>query len=95
MTSRTWIKGLHSDVAGYQVAELPSPARLFSAWRRLTQLPLGGLLRDESVCLSCRSAADSQLTPFTLLTLPIAPTLQQCLQKFSAVAYVHGVDCTR
>lgn len=81
--------------AGYQAAELPSRARLFSTWRQLTRLPLVGMLRDDSVCLSCRTAADCQLTPFTLLTLPIALTLQQCLEKFTAVAYVHDVDCTR
>jgi hypothetical protein len=81
--------------AGVQAAALPSPARLFDAWRQLAQLPLVGMLRDDSVCLSCRTPASSQLTPFALLTLPIAPTLQQCLDRFSSVAYVHGIDCTR
>jgi hypothetical protein len=74
---------------------VPSPAHMFSTWRQLTRLPLAGMLRDDSVCLSCRTPASSQLTPFGLLTLPIAPTLQQCLDRFAGIAYVHGVDCAR
>lgn len=80
---------------GYQAAELPSAACLFHKWRELTQLPLGGTLRDESTCLSCRTTAECQYTPFTLLTLPIAKTVQQSLEGFSAFSYLHRVECTR
>ncbi len=92
-----------ASVAGYQAAELPSPARLFSAWRELTTLPMRGTLKEESFCLACRSTSMCQLTPFSLLTLPIGKCLNirfcmppvvvfTCSAWCCTVAYSLGID---
>eukprot|EP00208_Stichococcus_sp_RCC1054_P000354 CAMPEP_0206136750 /NCGR_PEP_ID=MMETSP1473-20131121/1975_1 /ASSEMBLY_ACC=CAM_ASM_001109 /TAXON_ID=1461547 /ORGANISM="Stichococcus sp, Strain RCC1054" /LENGTH=485 /DNA_ID=CAMNT_0053529491 /DNA_START=24 /DNA_END=1482 /DNA_ORIENTATION=+ len=85
----------HPQCLGTQTAELPSAARALREWQRLTAEPFAGLLCDEGMCLRCHSHSVRQLTPFVMLSLPIAPTLEQSLQSFSAPAYVHDVECTR